>query len=85
MYHSCERLWLPHWNMYAGIMAGGMDQQGNEVSVTEIYYPNIEEWVVSSPLPKPMAYSAMVSIHGRIALIGGISNLEPQSSGYLEQ
>ena len=81
MFHACGKIWLPDWNTYAAIMVGGLDQNGDEVTLTELYYPNIGQWVATTHLPGPLSYASAVNVYDRLLITGGLSGLTPMDLG----
>jgi hypothetical protein len=61
------------------IVCGGNDQQGQPMTVVEVYYGRTSQWHAVTPLPFPRARMTHTVIHNMLYLVGGYETREVAS------
>ncbi len=55
---------------------GGEDENGEILSIVEVYNPETDQWTTTSPIPSPRSDYSLVTSEGKIYLIGGWDGLK---------
>jgi len=63
-------------------LPGGIDDQGNALSIVEVYNGASDSWTIAAPLPQPLSNYAIEVFAGKIFIIGGKSGDKVQNNIY---